>query len=118
MKRDDDFLRNWLLKHQEEDEWLLVMPGETLDADEEEQKERYHVMLLIDAGFVTSVGRSTIRITAQGQDYIEAIRDNGIWEQTKKVVAETGGSASLEIVKSLGMGFLKKKISQHTGIEL
>ncbi|MCT2540566.1 DUF2513 domain-containing protein [Sedimentimonas flavescens] len=57
-------------------------------------------------------------ITWAGHDYLDAVRDQGVWDKTKSAVAETGGSASLEIVKALALGFLKKKISQHTGIEL
>ncbi len=57
-------------------------------------------------------------VTWAGHDYLDAVRDQGVWDKTKSAVAETGGNASLEIVKALALGFLKKKISQHTGIEL
>lgn len=58
------------------------------------------------------------RMTASGHDYLDAIRDEGIWKRTTAAVTETGGSASVEILKALATGFLKKKISRHTGIEL
>ena len=33
-------------------------------------------------------------------------------------VAETGGTATLELIKAIGLGYVKKKLSEHTGIEL
>ncbi|MGJ8626150.1 MAG: DUF2513 domain-containing protein [Sulfitobacter sp.] len=57
------------------------------------------------------------RVTWAGHAYIDAVRDDDIWAKTKTAVAETGGNASLEIVRELAKGFLKKKISDHTGIE-
>ena len=97
---------------------MHVLPGETLSHSPEEAKERYHLELAGDFGLVTAVGRGTFRLTAQGHDYLDAIRDEGIWQTTKNAVAETGGNATLEIVKTLAVGLLKKKISQHTGIDL
>jgi len=97
---------------------MHVLPGETLSHSPEEAKESYHLELAGDFGFVTAVGRGTFRLTAQGHDYLDAIRDEGIWEKTKVVVSETGGNATLEIMKALAIGFLKKKISQHTDIDL
>ena len=67
---------------------------------------------------MTQVNDHVFRMTNQGHDYLDAIRDNGIWTKTKAAVAETGGSATLEIVKALALGFLKKKIETHTGIQL
>jgi hypothetical protein len=60
----------------------------------------------------------TFELTWLGHDYLDAVRDEGIWHKTKKAVSETGGSATLEIVKALALGFVKKKIAQHTGIEI
>ena len=33
------------------------------------------------------------------------LRDKGIWEKTKKAVTETGGNATLEMVKIIASGF-------------
>ena len=118
MKRDDDFLRDLLLKLEADDDWMQILPGETLSHSNEESKERYHLELAADSGFVTAVGQSTFRLTAQGHDYLDAIRDEGIWMKTKSLVSEAGGNATLEIVKTLAVGFLKKKISQYTDIDL
>ena len=95
-----------------------MMPGITINAGPDERRERYHILLLIDAGLLTEVGKGTFRITNSGHDYLEAIRDEGIWSKTKAVVAETGGSTTLELVKKLAMGFLNAKIEHYTGMKL
>lgn len=117
MKRDDDLIRDMLLRYEAEDDWLLMEPGDTLGVSREEQ-ERGHLYLLFDEGFAAPVGKGTFRLTAQGHDFLSAIKDDSLWKRTKEVVAETGGNATLEIVKSLAVGFLKKKITEHTGVSL
>ena len=117
MKRDQDYLRELLFEFEAQPDWLIVAFN-AMNASPEQRQRLYHVQLLGDAGLVTEVGRSTCRLTNSGHDYIEAIRDEGVWSKTKAAVAETGGSATLEIVKSLAMGFLKKKIEKHTGITM
>jgi len=57
-------------------------------------------------------------MTSQGHDYLDAIRNDGIWQRTKEAVAETGGSAALEIIKAVALGLVKQKLEKHTGIEL
>ena len=87
------------------------------------ESDKYQIVLLSQAEFLectdismASVVPDRLRITFAGHDYLDSIRDDGIWNKTKQAVAETGGSATLEIIKSLATGFLKKKIEQHTGI--
>ena len=87
--------------------------------------DQYQIDLAKQAGFLEgdyetngSVVTDLLRITFDGHDYLDAIRDEGIWNKTKQAVAETGGSATLEIVKSVAVGFLKTKIEKHTGIAL
>ncbi|NVK45096.1 MAG: DUF2513 domain-containing protein [Rhodobacteraceae bacterium] len=90
------------------------------DETEISPEDGYQLLLMKDAGLIEGRDASTglFRITNVGHDYLDAIRNEGIWSDTKNAVAETGGSVTLEVVKSLATGFLKKKISQHTGIEL
>ena len=112
MKRNDDLIRELLLEMEASEEWFFVV-----DYDEEDQAREYHLKLLGDMGLL-SFGKHSYRLTAAGHDFLDAVRDDGLWKKTKDAVAETGGNATLEIIFSLAKGFLKKKISQHTGIEL
>ncbi len=118
MRRDEDLIRELLLEYEQEEDWLLMTPGETSGASREERQKLGHLKLMMDQGLIAEVGRGTFRITASGYDFLEAIRSEGIWEKTKAAVAETGGNATLDIVKQLAVGFLKIKLSKHTGIEL
>ena len=114
MKRDDDLLRQLLLEMESSEEWLFDDdPGE----GQLDERRAYHLHLLNDLGFV-SRNRFTFRMTARGHDYLDAVRDEGVWAKTKRSVQETGGSATVEIIKEIAIAFLKKKLSDHTGLSL
>jgi len=122
-KRDLERMREILLHlegQDSDDGWIWTRSDVFYRASDDHQIE-----LIKQAGFLEGGNRTKstlvtdrLRITVSGHDYIDAIRNEGIWAETKNAVAETGGSATVEIVKSLAVGFLKKKISTHTGIEL
>ncbi|MBL4626576.1 MAG: DUF2513 domain-containing protein [Roseicyclus sp.] len=116
-KRDDEFLRDMLIGFEDSDDYAFVIGG-YMRMPADERKQEYHVHLACDAGLMIEIGREVFRLSNSGHDYIQATRDEGIWQSTKNAVAETGGSATLEIVKSLATGFLKQKIAQHTGVEI
>jgi hypothetical protein len=98
-------------------DWLTVI-AQRIAPTPEESKRLYHVLLLTDQGFVARVDQHCFRLTAQGHDYLSAIRDEGIWARTKAAVAQEGGSATLAILRDLATGFLRKQISDRTGIQL
>ena len=115
MKRDDDFLRQLLFQMEENDLPHLIVAN-TLDGSN--SKKLHHIRILCDYAYVEQLNEHAYRLTAQGHDFIESIRDESIWLKTKAAVAETGGNATIEMLKILATGFLKKKISDHTGIEI
>lgn len=140
MKRDLNLFREILLKCEESrSQWIdfKYYWSNLHDHSDPELKvtsdwaeaELHHLDLLKDAGFVAvrekfdveSLGYEAgyeFRLTNSGHDYLDAVRDTGIWEKTKQTVAETGGSVSLEVVKTLAVGLARKKISEHIGITL
>ncbi|MCU9839856.1 DUF2513 domain-containing protein [Ruegeria sp. WL0004] len=120
MKRDLDLIREILLEVEaKSDGRSMVYEYNNLSVE-----KRHHIDLLLGANLLNEVGavrssaKKKVHLSWEGHDYLGAIRDKGVWEQTKKAVSETGGSATLEIFKSLAVGFAKKKISQHTGIDI
>ncbi len=117
MKRDDELLRALLIEFESQEDWLILVT-KALNVSSEERRKQYHINLLCDAGFMRQVSDSGYRLTNQGHDYLEAVRSESVWTRTKAAVAETGGSATLDIVKQLAVGFLKKSITEKTGIEL
>lgn len=117
MRRDDDYIRDFLFEIEKQDDYLVLIP-QTLGASLADRKKLYHAQLLCDSGYMIQISNAGYRLTSQGHDFISSIRDEGIWSEAKAAVAETGGNATLEVIKSLAYGLLKKKISTHTGIEL
>lgn len=57
------------------------------------------------------------RLTWQGHDFLDKVRDPEIWHATKEGAKKAGGF-SLELLGALAKGFLKKKIEAHTGVDL
>ena len=117
MKRDDDYLRELLMEVEASEETLYFV-HRTMDGPDRQNKLWFHAQLLCDQGYLCQESDAAYRLTAQGCAFIDSIRDEGIWSQTKQAVAETGGNATLDIIVSLARGFLKKKIADHTGIDL
>lgn len=117
MKRDDDYLRE-LLMEIESHEHCLFLVIRTMGRGSPQEEKWFHAQLLCDQGYLFQESDSAYRLTAQGCEFLDSIRDEGVWSKTKQAVAETGGNATLEITKNLASGFLKKKIADHTGIDL
>lgn len=117
-KRDDDLIRSLLLEMEASDEWLRDCPL-TLGIGDDDEKEYYHLQLLRDQGFVEAVGRSadTYRMTAQGYDFLDAVRDDGIWRKTKSGAAQIGG-VTLDILKDIAVGYVRKEATERLGISL
>jgi hypothetical protein len=56
-------------------------------------------------------------LTWAGHDFLDSVRDSEIWRATKEGAQKAGGF-SLELLAALAKGLIKKKIEQHTGIQL
>ncbi|MBT8457123.1 MAG: DUF2513 domain-containing protein [Rhodobacteraceae bacterium] len=116
MKRDENLIRSLLLELEAANDFEL--DGGANSIGNHDEARHYHFMLMQDAGLVAHTNHGFFRLTSQGHDFLDAIRDEGLWQQTKAVVAESGGNVTVEILKQLAVGLLKKKINQHTDIEL
>lgn len=127
MKRDMDLVRNLLLSIESNpqlDGMTWVMPDEPSDLgiiDHSFEDVVYHLVMLIEADLI--VGKKTMqmpmisKLTWQGHDFLDSIRDPVIWRETKEGAKKAGGF-SLELLSALAKGLIKKKIEEHTGIQL
>jgi len=79
----------------------------------------YSVLELNDAGFLdggASASGSVIainminRITWKGHEYLDNIRDDTVWNNTKKTVISKVGSASLSIVSSVAAKLIQNQL--------
>ena len=114
MKRDLDLMRDIMLD-------LEAMPhlNNNIHAlfpnrsQEEYEKLSFHVALLSDAGYV-KLGMVLMgynfhnyyieRITDDGHQFIQLIREDTVWNKCKKHCAEFGASLTIEILKSILVG--------------
>ena len=116
MKRDNELLRSILFEVEEHPHDYVAITSDLSDL--EARRKRYHAELLCDAGLMFEVGREVFRLTNAGHDFLEAARDEGIWQKTKDTVATAGGNATMDILKQIALGYLKKQIKDKTGVDI
>ena len=116
MKRDDDFIRQLLLECEQSDDIHLVARLR-LNPSNDERKRHHHVLLLCDAGYFTPIGNQVYRMTNQGYDYLEAIKNETVWAKTKEEVTKLGG-ATLDMIKDIAVALLKRELAEKFGISL
>lgn len=106
MKRDMDLVRNILIATEDADK-PINSDFATFDGYDCDQII-YHIQLLAahgliditEAGDMASHDRVYINgLTWDGADYLDAIRDNRVWEKTKRIVKDTVGSTTMSVIK-------------------
>jgi hypothetical protein len=127
MKRDMDLIRELLLgieAHPQLDGNQLIQYDDNENfgiTDFPREQVVYHIRMLIDQGLIkgelTYGGPIISQLTWQGHDFLDAIRDPEIWQKTKDGAKKAGGF-SLELLGDLAKGLIKKKIEEHTGVQL
>lgn len=122
LKLDYDFVRQLLL-HIEEKAPLQGLDNKDLykfAADKNKNKEdlEYTIIKLKEGKLITANLRYAsnklqriynVNLTYQGHEYLNNIRDNKIWKNTKKVSSKLS-SVSLEILKSIAINEINKVI--------
>jgi len=106
MKRDIDLARQLLLdiENRGADCSVSVLrPGANHDAEE---RVRYHLRLLIDAGLLKEIDRTAggvpcIRLTDAGHETIELVRSEARWRDAKWACQERTGGQSLMIIRNI-----------------
>ncbi|MDP9663784.1 UNVERIFIED_ORG: hypothetical protein J2W16_001498 [Pseudomonas cremoricolorata] len=127
MQRDMDLLRLLLLRLEKAstkaDSILIFRNGELAIEGYTDDQVRYHLNLAVQAGLVDQGGKGLLngfqfrQLTWSGHDFVDAIRDDEIWRKTRQG-AKAAGGFSVDLLKDLAKGFIRKKIAEHTGIEL
>ena len=114
MKRDLDLLRKILLAIENADEFYYYNGIPYLASDigcSNLELVSFHVSLLVDNNYIEVSDISCCginyddymikRLTADGCDYLDNIRNDTIWNRTKEVISNAGGTCALDIVKSI-----------------
>lgn len=127
MRRNMDLLRLLLLKletlNDEANSIYVYQYDELMVENFTQDQVAYHLDLAIEAGLVDQGGSGVMngfmfrRLTWDGHDFVDAVRDDDIWKKTRQGATAAGGF-SLDLLKDLAKGFIRKKISEHTGVEI
>ncbi len=56
-------------------------------------------------------------LTWEGHDFLDSVRDPKIWAKTKDGALAAGGF-TVDLLKDLAKGFVKKQIEERTGVTL
>lgn len=122
MKRDLDLYRQLLLDIEEQNdaENLGWSPDLNAYPDHSDAAVYVHLELLIDRGLVVGdctkvetgeyIGASIKRLTDEGHDLLDSIRDDTVYRRTVEKISSAVGSASVEVVKAVAQGVTKAMI--------
>ena len=77
-----------------------------------------HLMLLDEAGYIEGVSlrASNVtdyrpnRITWDGHEFLDAVRDPKIWTETKSELSKISGATTIEVIKQLAVSLTKTAI--------
>ena len=123
MKLDKDLVREIMLAVEAYDEpqgWMnLIIDGKS------DNEVSYHVMLLDEAGLISGINLGGIgsfewqprRLTYQGHEFLDTVRDGEVWKRTKEGAEKVGG-AGLGMLVELGKAYGKQIFKERLGIDL
>ena len=122
MKRDYLFIRELLLKMESNDNYYITNTYVESDyipsTPDPLVVEWYHLQLLCDVGYVQQAG-THYRMTSEGHDFLEAIRDDGIWGKTNAAIDRARLiDIPIDLFYAIAVSKLKEIIFKTSGIEL
>lgn len=130
MKRDMDIVRSLLLKLETlnaNPHRAILIQGATPELaidDVTSDRLDYHLSLLRERRLIEPHEGGTLdgkiyfrRLTWEGHDFADSVRDEQIWKKTRHGALAVG-SWTFDLVKDLAKGFIKKQIEERTGVIL
>ena len=122
MKLDKDLVREILLQTEASRTAMGFVNLHIPDHVDEEVS--YHVELLTEAGFIEAYDLTTNdgyewrpkRLTYEGHEFLDTVRDPEIWKTTKET-AKKAGVASLKALFEIGKSIAKQKLIEY-GVHL
>jgi hypothetical protein len=106
MKRDVDLIRQLLLEIERQGPDCSVDVLRNGAPPEADERTRYHVRLLVDAGLVKEIDRAAggfacVRLTNAGHEFLDLCRSGARWREAKWVVQEQTGGLSLSVLRAV-----------------
>lgn len=128
MKRDMSIIRELLLHLEKDENGLLGGRNKTAHdplfkiEGQHPDTIHYHLLLLSDGGYLNLQWQNStdfryFGITWKGHDFLDSIRDPEIWKKTVGA-AEHAGGWTIDLLGDIAKGLIKKKIKDHTGVEI
>ena len=126
-----DLVRSLLLKMESSERARTGLKGLILP-DQTEEVIRFHLELMKEGGLVDHHiqrlgGRDGVsfitsfdlgyRPSMKGYEFLESVRDEEVWREAKAGASKVGGF-TLDVLGKLAKGLIKKKIEEHTGLEV
>ncbi|KQI69198.1 hypothetical protein AN189_06430 [Loktanella sp. 3ANDIMAR09] len=118
MKRSLDLIREILIAI-EDYEPERISSLQTLspkDFSGTEAENYHHIKMLRDAGLIDLAGQPLLSgdfpisgMTMSGHDFLDAIRDQGVWDKTKNRLSKAGGW-TLDLVLAVAKEELKRRL--------
>lgn len=114
MKRDMDLIRKILFEIEKFEEYHYSNPISIEGYSD--GITSYHILILHEAGLIVARDNwheiwksyySPIRLTWEGHEFIDLVREDTIWKEAKRIMANTGGMA-FEILLKVLMDYLKR----------
>jgi hypothetical protein len=123
MKLDKELVRDILLALEQEDEYPFAWKDLSFDGQSGE-KVAYHICILDEGGFLLAEDLSShsgddwraVRLTYDGHELLDTIRDGELWKLTKDT-AKKAGVGGLKILFDVGRSLAKQKLLEH-GVHL
>ena len=109
MKRDMELVRSILIKVEAADAPLQL--DAFYEDDRPPAETAYHLMLLEAHGLIDADIRHDMNgtvysctvnaLTWDGQDYLDAMRDDRVWTKAKKAISSSVGQTTLDVIKKV-----------------
>ena len=116
MRRDDERLRELLLRIEDHDDWIFEHYL-TSGSSDEHAKDYYHLRLLADAGLLEETGRhgGNFRMTSQGYDFLDTIKNDTNWNRVKAFARNVAGGGVAAMVQ-VATEIVRKQIEGGLGL--
>lgn len=106
MKRDLDLARRLLIEIENRGVDCSVSVLRSGPDQEMEERVRYHLRLLVDAGLLKEVDRTSngipcLRLTYQGHELLDLARDEYRWQEACRLVQQQTGGQSWTVIRTI-----------------
>ena len=127
MKRDMDLARTLLLRVEKDatfngNDYYIQHPSELALEKWSDEQVSYHLHLLIEAKLLDGSadlggGFSILKLTWQGHEFLDTIREPEVWKKTSEGAKKVGG-VGMDLLVELAKAYGKQFIKERLGVDL